>query len=191
MYHHAKQIKILIADMDIPSHEWVKEFINAKRYIVESAFTIKEVKQKLSRDKFHLLLLGDPLPDGNSWEELESIKKDHPYLRTWCLVEKRNLKTAIEYKPHAYRIIPKPLRQDDLNGIRNLLNNLDNHYYLIDEGEDVQKDRFGRYYPTLEEAIIKKDRSHTPRVIVKAWTQGDNDGGFIVYYKELVTDFPL
>ncbi len=191
MYHHLKEVRVLIADMDIASHEIVKEFINAKRYIIESAFTIKEIKQKLGQEKYHVLVLGDPLPDGNGWEHLEAIKNDHPYLQIWCLVEKLNLKAALEHKRQVFRITPKPIRPDDLNGIRKLLRNLDNHYYLMDEGGDIKKNHFGTVYPTLAEAVIKKGNSRTPKVVVKEWKLGDDDDGFIVYYKELVTEFPV
>lgn len=191
MYHHLKQVRVLIADMDISSHEFVKEFINAKRYILESAFTIKEIKLKLDQEKYHVLLLGDPLPDGKGWEQLEEIKTNHPYLQIWCLVEKLNLKAALEFKKHTFRLTPKPIRQDDLNGMRKLLRNLDNHYILIDEGSDFRKDHFGTIYPTLEEAVIKKGKSRTPKVIVKEWSRGDDDGNYVIYYKELVDEFPV
>lgn len=191
MYHHLKEIKVLIGDMDIPSHEAVKDFIGAKRYKIESAFTIKEIKEKLEGQKYHVLLLGDPMPDGNSWEHIEPIKNDHPYLQIWCIVEKLHLKAALEQKKKAFRITPKPLRQDDLFGIAKLLRNLDNHYILIDEGTDIHKDHFGTIYPTLEEAVIKKGKSRTPKVVVKEWCRGDDDGNYVVYYKELVTEFPV
>jgi hypothetical protein len=190
MYHHLKEIKVLIGDMDIPTHEIVKDFIGAKRYKIESAFTIKGIREKLVREKYHFLLLGDPMPDGNSWEEIDAIKNDHPYLQIWCIAQKLNLKAALEHKKKAFRITPKPLRPDDLNGIAKLLRNLDNHFILIDAGADINNDNFGTIYPTLEEAIIKKEKSKTPKVVVKEWCRGDDDGNYVVYYKERITELP-
>jgi hypothetical protein len=97
--------------------------------------------------------LGDPLPDGKGWEHIEEIKTGHPYLQIWCMVEKLNLKAALVHKRQVFRITPKPIRPDDLNGIRKLLRNLDNHYYLMDEGSDIKENHFGTVSPTLEETV--------------------------------------
>lgn len=185
-----KDIHILIADFDILSHVTFKKSIDVGRYPIESAFTIKEVRKKLGLRKYHLLIIGDQLPDGSGIEQIEPILEDHPYLQIWCLAAKKNLKAAQVLKDKVYRITCKPIRWDDIFGVMKLLRNFVSRYSLVDREEDVNKDLFGRVFLTLEDAAIHQAKSRKPKFIVKQWCLADEDDGcYITYYQEVIKDF--
>ncbi|MDL2231906.1 response regulator transcription factor [Porphyromonadaceae bacterium OttesenSCG-928-L07] len=68
-------MKILIIEDEPSLREIIQRFLEKERYVVETASTLREAKEKIADYDYECILLDIMLPDGNGLEILREIKE--------------------------------------------------------------------------------------------------------------------
>lgn len=105
--------RILIVDDEEGLHKGCRRVLQPHGFHIETAFTLAEAREKISRQVFDVVLLDIMLPDGNGIELIPSIHEKDPDLVCVVMTGYATIERAIEaMKAGAYHFITKPFSVD-------------------------------------------------------------------------------
>ncbi len=106
---------ILIVDDDKIILDSLCEFMTLEGYTATGAASFTEAVTKLKRQVFSLVITDVNMPDGDGFELLSLIKKNHPQTVTIVITGYGTIESAVEaIKMGAYDYLTKPIIDDDL-----------------------------------------------------------------------------
>jgi len=107
--------KILILDDDKIILDSLCEFLNLEGYETTGVETLKSAVSELHKQRFSLILSDVSLPDGNGFELLNLVKKNHPQTVVIVITGYGTIESAVEaIKMGAYDYLTKPIIDDEL-----------------------------------------------------------------------------
>lgn len=136
---------ILIVDDDKIILDSLCEFLKLEGYNAAGAESYKQAVSQIQKNKFALVITDVNLPDGNGFELLNLIKKNHPQTVVIIITGYGSIESAVEaIKIGAYDYLTKPIVDDELrltieralkqqsllSENQNLKNQLENRYNL-------------------------------------------------------------
>jgi len=106
---------ILVVDDDKIILESLCEFLMLEGYRVAGAETIKQALAHLQKDDFSLVVTDISMPDGDGFELLGTIRKNHPQTVVIVITGYGSIESAVEaIKLGAYDYLTKPVIDDEL-----------------------------------------------------------------------------
>jgi two-component system, NtrC family, response regulator AtoC len=106
---------ILVVDDDRIILESLCEFLRLEGYLPTPAGTITQAVTELQRRAFSLVITDVNMPDGDGFELLARIRKNHPQTVTIVITGYGTIESAVEaIKMGAYDYLTKPIIDDDL-----------------------------------------------------------------------------
>jgi len=106
---------ILVVDDDQIILDSLCEFLSIEGYDTAGAGTVSDAKQKLKEQSFALVITDVNMPDGDGFELLDLIKKNHPETVVLLITGYGTIESAVEaIKKGAYDYLTKPMIDDDL-----------------------------------------------------------------------------
>ncbi|MBE0535605.1 MAG: sigma-54-dependent Fis family transcriptional regulator [Phycisphaerae bacterium] len=106
---------ILVVDDDRIILDSLCEFLRLEGYTATAAGTITQAMTELQRQAFSLVVTDVNMPDGDGFELLARIRKNHPQTVTIVITGYGTIESAVEaIKMGAYDYLTKPIIDDDL-----------------------------------------------------------------------------
>ncbi len=106
---------ILVVDDDRIILDSLCEFLRLEDYAATGAATITQAITHLQRQAFSLVVTDVSMPDGDGFELLAFIRKNHPQTVTIVITGYGTIESAVEaIKMGAYDYLTKPIIDDDL-----------------------------------------------------------------------------
>ncbi len=107
--------RILVVDDDRIILDSLCEFLKLEGYAATGAGTITQAMTELQRRPFSLVVTDVNMPDGDGFELLSAIRKNHPQTVTIVITGYGTIESAVEaIKMGAYDYLTKPIIDDDL-----------------------------------------------------------------------------
>jgi DNA-binding NtrC family response regulator len=140
-----KTDSILIVDDDKIILDSLCEFLKLEGYNASGAESYKQAVSQIQKNRFAIVITDVNLPDGNGFELLNLIKKNHPQTVVIIITGYGSIESAVEaIKMGAYDYLTKPIVDDELrltleralkqqsliSENQNLKNQLENKYNL-------------------------------------------------------------
>jgi len=175
-------MSILVIDDEKNITGLLKDILEDEGYSVDTAYTLKEAKEKLKEKIFDIVLLDVWLPDGEGLELIPVIKKSSPQTRIIMISGHANIPIAVKaLKEGAFDFLEKPISIDTfLSTVERAYRELkkDIEYQFLKEKEVKNLEIIGKSEP------IQKLKKQIDKVAkTNAWVMilGENGTG-----KELV-----
>jgi DNA-binding NtrC family response regulator len=108
--------KLLVVDDDPTIRSMFASFLSKKDYDAESASTLAEMNSQLQQHRFDALILDMILPDGNSLDMIETLRKDYPEMAIVMITADGDVSIAVEaMRRGADNFMSKPVSLNDLD----------------------------------------------------------------------------
>jgi len=108
-------VSILVIDDEKNVAELLKDILEDEGYNVDTAYSIKEAKEKLKNTEFDIVLLDIWLPDGDGLELIPFIRKNFPSTKIVMISGHANIPIAVKsLKEGAFDFLEKPISTESL-----------------------------------------------------------------------------
>jgi len=109
---------ILVVDDDTTVCKSIAKVLENEGYTVDMVFSGEEALEKVSKNKYAVVLIDLKLPGLGGTEVLQGIKKKNPNITAIMITGYPSIKTAVEsIKLSAFDYLPKPFTPDELSGM--------------------------------------------------------------------------
>ena len=109
---------ILVVDDDTTVCKSIAKVLENEGYTVDMVFSGEEALEKVSKNKYAVVLIDLKLPGLGGAEVLQGIKKKNPNITAIMITGYPSIKTAVEsIKLSAFDYLPKPFTPDELSGM--------------------------------------------------------------------------
>lgn len=140
---------VLVVDDDGIILDSLCEFLRLEGYRVSGAETVKQALGQLAKQHFSLVITDVSMPDGDGFELLGVIKKNHPETVAIVITGYGSIESAVEaIKLGAYDYLTKPIIDDEL---RMVIERALRQQSLMSENQDLRLQLAQRY--SLENII--------------------------------------
>lgn len=157
------QLKALIIDDEPDICELLELTLQRMDIETESAGSVSEAKQLMTRTEYHLCLTDMRLPDGNGIELVKFMQSKHPEVPVAVITAHGNMDTAVEaMKAGAFDFVSKPV---DLAALRKLVSAAVQSSRLPEQATQSRPSRLignSKAIQNLEISIRKLARSQAP-----------------------------
>lgn len=107
---------VLIVDDDRVVRDTYSKYLTRKGYRVESAANLSELREKLDANRYDALVLDIFLPDGNSLEVIEDVRRDHPDMAIVLMTAEGSVHMAVEaMRKGVDNFLCKPVNLNELD----------------------------------------------------------------------------
>ena len=137
-------MSILVVDDEKNITELLKDILEDEGYSVETAYSIKEAKEKIQKNIFDIALIDVWLPDGDGLELIPFIKKHTPKTKIIMISGHANIPVAVQaLKEGAFDFLEKPISIDNLlsvveRGYKELQKDLEYKFLKEKEFKDIE-----------------------------------------------------
>ncbi len=106
---------ILIVDNDKVIQDSLSEFLSLEGFQTKGVETLKDFATELQKQSYCLVITDINLPDGDGFELLDTVRKDHPQTVVIVLTGYGTIESAVKaIKRGAYDYLTKPIVDDEL-----------------------------------------------------------------------------
>ncbi len=139
--HGSSRARLLIADDEVFIREGLQDALQEPGLDLQTASDAREVRRRLRKGAFDVILLDLRMPGVSGMDLLEEIRERHPESNVVILTAHGSVDTAVEaMKKGAFDFVTKPV---DLTHVRLIVNRALDRVRLVRENRELH-DRLGR-----------------------------------------------